>query len=145
MAWAKHGFSNTDILFGHAKARLDKVSVEDWLMLLMRIMIMEYNQLLFPGRFRLQWGMREALTALGLGFGFGLGLGLALTLPKPDHNPNQALTALRSLELTPPPSKSNPTDFNAFHHSFYLATHIVYVQSAYNAIKADQVRVRVRD
>ena len=61
MAWAKHGFSNTDILFGHAKARLDKVSVEDWLMLLMRVMIMEYNQLLFPGRFRLQWGMREEL------------------------------------------------------------------------------------
>ena len=111
-------------------------------MLLMRIMIMEYNQLLFPGRFRLQWGMREALTALGLGL--GLGLGFALTLPKPKPNPNQALTALRSLELTPPPSKSNPTDFNAFHHSFYLATHIVYVQSAYNAIKADQVRVRVR-
>ena len=75
MAWAKHGFSNTDILFGHAKARLDKVSVEDWLMLLMRIMIMEYNQLLFPGRFRLRWGMRECLTAL------------------------------RSVELTPPPSK----------------------------------------
>ena len=44
-------------------------------MLLMRVMIMEYNQLLFPGRFRLQWGMRESLTAL------------------------------RSLELTPPPSK----------------------------------------
>ena len=54
-------------MFGHAKARLDKVSIEDWLMLLRRIMIMEYNQLLFPGRFRLQWGMREALTALGLG------------------------------------------------------------------------------
>ena len=36
-------------------------------------------------------------------------------------------------ELTPPPSKGG--DFNAFHHSFYLATHIVYVQSAYNAIK----------
>ena len=80
MAWAKHGFSNTDILFGHAKARLDKVSVEDWLMLLMRIMIMEYNQLLFPGRFRLQWGMREALTALGLGLGLGLGLALSLSL-----------------------------------------------------------------
>ena len=38
-----------------------QVSVEDWLMLLMRVMIMEYNQLLFPGRFRLQWGMREEL------------------------------------------------------------------------------------
>ena len=46
VAWHKHGLANTDILFGYAKARLDKVSVEDWLMLLMRVMIMEYNQLL---------------------------------------------------------------------------------------------------
>ena len=46
------------------------------------------------------------------------------------------LTALRSLQLTPPPSKKDVReDFNSFHHSFYLATHIVYVQSAYNAIK----------
>ena len=25
VAWTKHGLANTDILFGHAKARLDKV------------------------------------------------------------------------------------------------------------------------
>ena len=30
---------------------------------------------------------------------------------------------------------------NEFHHSFYLATHIVYVQSAYNAIKADERQI----
>ena len=54
----------------------------------------------------------------------------------------QALTALRSLELTPPPSKGG--DFNSFHHSFYLATHIVYVQSAYNAIKVSLVHVELR-
>merc|ERR1712070_937836 len=76
-------------------------------MLLMRIMIMEYNQMLFRKRYRLQWGLREALTAL------------------------------RSLQLTPPPKRKE--GFNmAFHHSFYLATHIVYVQSAYNAIKANE-------
>ena len=55
--------------------------------------------------------------------------------------PPQSLTALRSLELTPPPSKGG--DFNSFHHSFYLATHIVYVQSAYNAIKVHAPHTRV--
>ena len=78
-------------------------------MLLMRIMIMEYNQILFEKRYRLKWGLREALTTL------------------------------RATELTPPPRPNDPIQFtNDFHHSFYLATHIVYVQSAYNAIKADQ-------
>ena len=55
-------------LHSHAHTRLQpcasQVSVEDWLMLLMRVMIMEYNQLLFPGRFRLQWGMREVAAPL---------------------------------------------------------------------------------
>ena len=106
VAWQRNNFADTDQLFGVTKGGLGRVSVEDWLMLLMRVMIMEYNQLLFPGRFRLRWGMRECLTAL------------------------------RSVELTPPPHKGG--DFNGFHHSFYLATHIVYVQSAYNAIKASE-------
>ena len=44
---------------------------------------------------------------------------------------------LRHLRLTPPPKKNDAFD-DAFHHSFYLATHVVYVQSAYNAIKANE-------
>ena len=76
-------------------------------MLLMRVMIMEYNNLLFRNRYRLQWGAREALPEL------------------------------RHLRLTLPPKKNDPFD-DAFHHSFYLATHVVYVQSAYNAIKANE-------
>ena len=75
--------------------------------MLMRIMIMEYNQILFEKRYRLQWGLREALTTL------------------------------RSTPLTPPPRAGEQFN-NDFHHSFYLATHIVYVQSAYNAIKASE-------
>ncbi len=106
-AWRENGFGVTDELFGVRCAELGKVSVEDWLMLLMRIMIMEYNQILLGRRYRLQWGLKEALSAL------------------------------RSVPLTPPPRADE--DFsNAFHHSFYLATHIVYVQSAYNAIKASE-------
>jgi hypothetical protein len=107
MAWVKNKFAETDNLFGYKKAELDKVPVDEWLMLLMRIMIMEYNQLLLARRYRLQWGLREALVAL------------------------------RSCKLEPPP-KGGEGFNNAFHHSFYLATHIVYVQSAYNAIKASE-------
>ena len=33
-------------------------------MLLMRVMIMEYNLLLFRKRYRLQWGLTSALAAL---------------------------------------------------------------------------------
>ena len=107
VAWRTHHFESTDNLFGYQKEGLLKVKVDDWLMLLMRIMIMEYNQILFTKRYRLQWGLKDALIAL------------------------------RQIELTPPPRGDEPfTD--GFHHSFYLATHIVYVQSAYNAIKADQ-------
>ena len=126
-------------------------------MLLMRVMIMEYNQLLFPGRFRLQWGMREVLQPVEAAVDPTRRAAPRLprrTIRSPEAAPSlrsrhfspllpvdapQVLTALRSLQLTPPPSKKDVReDFNSFHHSFYLATHIVYVQSAYNAIKADQ-------
>ena len=106
-AWRMHGFQDTNKLFGVHRDTLVRVSVDDWLMLLMRIMIMEYNQILFAKRYRLQWGLKDALIAL------------------------------RSVELTPPPAKGEMFN-NDFHHSFYLATHIVYVQSAYNSIKASE-------
>ena len=63
--------------------------------------------LLGARRYRLQWGLREALMAL------------------------------RSIELAPPPRNGEPFS-KPFHHSFYLATHIVYCQSAYNAIKSSE-------
>ena len=107
VAWKTHGFADTDKLFAYKKDALLSVGIDDWLMLLMRIMIMEYNHILFARRYRLQWGLKDALIAL------------------------------RSIPLTPPPRAGE--DFSqGFHDSFYLATHIVYVQSAYNAIKADQ-------
>ena len=102
-----NGFADTDTLFGYPKKCLPNVSIDDWLMLLMRIMIMEFNGILFARRYRLQWGLKDALIAL------------------------------RTIELTPPPKPGEPFN-HEFHHSFYLATHIVYVQSAYNAIKANE-------
>ena len=56
-AWRLHGFESTDALFGVSGKALGKVPVSDWLMLLMRVMIMEYNNLLFRNRYRLQWGL----------------------------------------------------------------------------------------
>lgn len=113
VAWSRNGLANTNKLFGYSVESLRAIPVSDWLIFLMRVMIMELNQLLFRGRYPLQWGLREALTAL------------------------------RSVELTPPP-KCDSGDHDAymrFHHSFYLATHIVYVQSAYNSIRASQLEI----
>ena len=63
-SWQGNGFANTDTLFGVASTGLHRVGTEPWLELIMRILIMEYNNLLFPRRYRLQWGMGEALRAL---------------------------------------------------------------------------------
>ena len=108
--WARLNFKDTGKLFGVTKDELGGVSVEDWLMLLMRILIMDYNNILFRNRWRTSYGMKEAFVML------------------------------RSLELAPPPpgvpAEQCPGDvFRAFHDSFYLATHIIFGFSAYSAIK----------
>ena len=100
--WKAHEFKNTDRLFDVALINIDNVGTDPWLLLLMRILIMEYNGLLFPKRYPLKWGMKEALIAL------------------------------RSLPLDGPGAPD-------FHHSFYLATHIVYALGAYQAIKTAEV------
>jgi hypothetical protein len=74
----------------YTKDGLGAVNVEDWLMLLMRILIVDYDNILFRNRWRTTFGMREALGAL------------------------------RSLHLAPPPpglpAEHCPTDaFRAFH------------------------------
>jgi pentapeptide MXKDX repeat protein len=54
-----------DELFGVRRDSLATVGVDNWLMLLMRVMIMEYMGLLMGARrFPLRWGLREALVAL---------------------------------------------------------------------------------
>ena len=62
--WKSNGYQETDQLFGYSSCALLSVSIDEWLMLLMRIMIMEYNSLLFTKRYRLQWGLTTALAAL---------------------------------------------------------------------------------
>ena len=104
-------------------------------MLLMRVMIMEYNQLLFRKRYRLQWGLTAALAALRQ-------VSSAPSRSHPSFTSHAPRThshpALRQVVLTPPPGPGEPFS-NDFHHSFYLATHMVYVQSAYNVIKASEL------
>jgi hypothetical protein len=46
------------------REELGAVSVEDWLMLLMRILIMDYNNILFRNKWRTSYGMKEAFVHL---------------------------------------------------------------------------------
>jgi hypothetical protein len=64
-AWAQHGFADTAVLFGLAEAELPGVPTGEWLVLLARILLMEYMAVVcFPGRWPLQWGLGAALRAL---------------------------------------------------------------------------------
>ena len=40
------------------------MATDPWLMLLMRVLIMEFNALLFPARYPTRWGLKEAFVAL---------------------------------------------------------------------------------
>jgi len=62
--WRACGLSDTDRLFNVSPKELDGVSDEAWVVLIMNIMVMEFNQLLFPRRWPLRWGLREAFEHL---------------------------------------------------------------------------------
>jgi hypothetical protein len=62
--WKKCGLSNTDELFSVTPEGLADVSSANWVVLLMNIMVMEFNQLLFRRRWPLRWGLREAFEHL---------------------------------------------------------------------------------
>jgi len=104
-----HGLRDTDALFGVTGGveGLASVSVADWLLLLMRVMCLEYNNLLHRKRWPLRWGLLECFRAL------------------------------RRVPLTPPPVDDFADDDNraSFHDAFYLATHIVYAVGAYSVVK----------
>lgn len=61
-AWKQNNFADTDELFGYRGSELDAVPTSEWLMLLMRILMMEYmNVVCLPRRWRMRWGLKEAL------------------------------------------------------------------------------------
>jgi len=62
--WKTCGLSNTSELFSVTPDGLASVSDSDWVVLIMNIMVMEFNQLLFRRRWPLRWGLREAFEHL---------------------------------------------------------------------------------
>jgi hypothetical protein len=114
MLYKREGLRDTSKLFGVDVADLKDVPVADWLLLLMRVMCLEYNNLLHRKRWPLKWGLRECFSAL------------------------------RCVPLQPPPAECNIDDTamgEAFHHAFYLATHIVYAIGAYSVVKTSEKEV----
>jgi hypothetical protein len=105
--WKVNNFRDTDELFGMTADDLYGIDPDGWVCLTMRIMIMQFNEILFPGRYRIRWGVLEACRAL------------------------------RKCQLTPPPFDPE----NKFHDSFYCATHILFMLSAYSAIKMEERQV----
>ncbi|CAJ1367506.1 unnamed protein product [Effrenium voratum] len=57
--WRSEGLEDTEKLFGVRQADFHKVSDSDWVVLIMNIMILEFNQLLFPRRWPIRWGLKE--------------------------------------------------------------------------------------
>jgi len=105
--WSQLGLGDTDRLFERSlqgPQSIEFVNTEDWLMLLMKILIMEYNKLLFNNRWPIKWGMAEAMVVL------------------------------RGHELHAPNRKDDNEGHSHFHDSIYLATHMVYALNAYQSI-----------
>jgi hypothetical protein len=63
-SFLENGFHNTNHLFDVQLSNLSNIGTDPWLGLLMNILIMEFNNLLFPKRYPIEWGMVEALECI---------------------------------------------------------------------------------
>ena len=89
------------------------MNTDDWLMLLMRILIVEYVNLLLNNRYVVRnYTLKEAFEVLRQG-----GMAKLCRIPATDAE--------------------HRTRSEEFRHSFYLATHIVFAHSAYSGIKTN--------
>jgi len=43
---------------------LESINTDNWLLVLMRVLIMDYNNILFQNKFPLQWGLKECFMAI---------------------------------------------------------------------------------
>lgn len=57
--WKEEGLSDTDLLFGVSPEDFADCTDDDWVVLIMNIMVLEFNQLLFRKRWPIKWGLRE--------------------------------------------------------------------------------------
>jgi len=62
--WKAWGLSDTNELLGATVDGLASVSDSDWIVLIMNVMVLEFNQLLFRRRWPLRWGLREVFEHL---------------------------------------------------------------------------------
>jgi len=63
-SYKKNGFKDTDHLFDQPLDGIGTLGTDPWLGLLMNILIMEFNNILFPKRYPITWGMKEALACI---------------------------------------------------------------------------------
>ena len=64
ISYKVNGFKDTDHLFDQTLDGIYNLGTDPWLGLLMNILIMEFNNILFPKRYPIQWGMKEALECI---------------------------------------------------------------------------------
>ena len=67
LAWTANGFADTEVLFGGSVASLERRRGDpDFYMVLLEMMVCEYNAILFKGRWPLQdgYGLKEGIEAL---------------------------------------------------------------------------------
>merc|ERR1719272_1822607 len=62
--WKECDLSNTDFLFGASPDEFPDITDDDWVVLIMNVMVLEFNQLLFRRRWPLRWGLREVFEHL---------------------------------------------------------------------------------
>eukprot|EP00931_Biecheleriopsis_adriatica_P058357 TRINITY_DN34714_c0_g1_i1.p1 TRINITY_DN34714_c0_g1~~TRINITY_DN34714_c0_g1_i1.p1 ORF type:complete len:551 (+),score=130.42 TRINITY_DN34714_c0_g1_i1:95-1747(+) len=62
--WCSEGLDDSNVLFGVSPEGLADVSDADWVVLIMNIMVMEFNQLLFSRRWPIKWGLKETFAFL---------------------------------------------------------------------------------
>merc|ERR1712025_1375984 len=43
---------------------LESINTDNWLLVLMRVLIMDYNNILFRNKFPMQWGLKECFMAI---------------------------------------------------------------------------------
>jgi len=63
LSFNQNNFKDTNELLGITDG-LENISTDNWLLVLMRVLIMDYNNILFRNKFPMQWGLKECFMAI---------------------------------------------------------------------------------